>query len=66
MHLTQRTILITGGSTGIGHALAQNLMQRGNTVIAVARNPQRLEKAARESKPPKTRSHKPIVTAGMA
>lgn len=48
MKLTDRTILITGGSSGIGFELARQLLVRGNTVIVTGRNRARLDQAASE------------------
>lgn len=45
MRLSHRTILITGGSNGIGLELAQRLIEKGNTVIITGRSEQALEKA---------------------
>ena len=45
MNLTSNTILITGGATGIGFALAQQLSDRGNLVIICGRNEAALRKA---------------------
>lgn len=45
MKTTNNTILITGGSAGIGLAFAQSLIAAGNKVIITGRNAERLEKA---------------------
>ena len=49
MKLTSRTILITGGSSGIGLELARQLLARDNTVIVTGRDRTRLERAASET-----------------
>ena len=46
MNSTGNTILITGGATGIGFALAQRLVTTGNTVIACGRSQDFLSSAA--------------------
>ncbi len=46
MKLERRTILITGGTSGIGHELARQLLGRGNTVIVTGRDQDRLVAAA--------------------
>jgi uncharacterized oxidoreductase len=48
MKKSGNTILITGGSSGIGFALSKQFMKAGNTVIACARNIDLLERAASE------------------
>ncbi len=42
MQLTHKTVLITGGTSGIGLALAALLLQRGNTVLVTGRDPAKL------------------------
>lgn len=46
MDLNRKTILITGGTGGIGLALAKQLLARGNTVIVTGRDRGKLEAAA--------------------
>jgi short-subunit dehydrogenase involved in D-alanine esterification of teichoic acids len=38
MKLEKKTILITGGTSGIGLELANQLLQKGNTVIVTGRD----------------------------
>ena len=46
MKLSGNTVLITGGSAGIGLALAKEFVGLGNEVIVTGRNPDRLAEAA--------------------
>jgi len=48
MNISNKTILITGGGSGIGYATAKFLREKGNKVIIVGRNSEKLEKAAKE------------------
>ena len=41
MHTVKRTVLVTGASSGIGRAIAQNLLQLGHAVIGVSRDCQK-------------------------
>jgi uncharacterized oxidoreductase len=49
LKLTDNTILITGGATGIGFALAKRLSDAGNQVISCGRSDAALAKAKAES-----------------
>ena len=46
--LDGKTAVVTGGNSGIGYATAQKLKESGATVIITGRNPEALEKAAKE------------------
>ncbi len=48
MNLTENTILITGGASGIGFALARQLSECGNRVIICGRSEEALQKARAE------------------
>jgi len=48
MDIRDNTIIITGGSRGIGLALAHEFSALGNDVIIIGRDADRLEKAAKE------------------
>ncbi|MVM31333.1 SDR family NAD(P)-dependent oxidoreductase [Spirosoma sp. HMF4905] len=50
MKTTQNTVLITGGSAGIGFEIAKLFDQKGNHVIITGRNEDRLQKAAAQLK----------------
>ncbi|HMI03290.1 MAG TPA: SDR family NAD(P)-dependent oxidoreductase [Pedobacter sp.] len=45
MNITNNTVLITGGTAGIGFELAKSFTEAGNKVIITGRNPQRLAEA---------------------
>jgi uncharacterized oxidoreductase len=48
MKIKNNTILITGGATGIGFALAEALVKIGNAVIICGRRQSKLEEAKRK------------------
>ena len=50
MKFENRTVLITGGTSGIGLELAKQLLQKGNTVIVTGRDQEKLN-AAKQSLP---------------
>jgi len=43
-----KVVVVTGGSSGIGHATARKLAEAGATVIIVARDPEKLEATRKE------------------
>ena len=47
MRLENRTVLITGGTSGIGLELAKQLLSRGNTVLVTGRDQDKLDAAER-------------------
>jgi len=47
MKLEKKTVLISGGTSGIGLELAKQLLQRGNTVIVTGRDQEKLDATKR-------------------
>jgi uncharacterized oxidoreductase len=48
MNLSENTILITGGSSGIGFEMAKEFLKRNNKVIITGRNEERLQRVREE------------------
>lgn len=46
MNVSNKTVLITGGGSGIGLAIAKTLSEKGNRVVIVGRNEAKLQQAA--------------------
>ncbi|MGF7080868.1 SDR family oxidoreductase [Mucilaginibacter sp. UYCu711] len=46
MNITNKTVLVTGGGSGIGLAIAKQLSAKNNKVIITSRNADKLQKAA--------------------
>ncbi|HXM98063.1 MAG TPA: SDR family NAD(P)-dependent oxidoreductase [Candidatus Dormibacteraeota bacterium] len=61
MKLQNRTVLITGGISGIGFELAKQLSERGNTIIITGRDQKKLN-AVKEAYPVSTRSKAMLAT----
>jgi len=55
MKLLNNTVLITGGATGIGYALAEYFLEKGSTVIICGRREKKLLEA--KKKQPKLHTH---------
>lgn len=51
MKLTNQTVLVIGGSSGIGQGIAAEALREGASVVLVSRSADRLEGAARELAP---------------
>ena len=49
MNISNNTILITGGSSGIGLALAEEFLQKNNVVIICGRNEKKLKEAKQKN-----------------
>ena len=64
MNLSKNTILITGGSTGIGLELAKQLTLKGNTVIVTGRDQKKLDLA--KSALPKIHTYQSDVSDSKA
>ncbi|RZK47103.1 MAG: SDR family NAD(P)-dependent oxidoreductase, partial [Pedobacter sp.] len=46
MNISNKTILITGGGSGIGYEIARQLSEKGNNIIIVGRTAGKLAEAA--------------------
>ena len=50
MNISNKTVLITGGGSGIGYAIAKLLSEKGNRVIIIGRNAEKIKKAGNQLK----------------
>jgi len=50
MDISGNTILITGGATGIGYAIAESFLEAGNEVIICGRRKERLLEAQKNTR----------------
>lgn len=67
--LEGKIALISGGTTGMGSAIAKRFQTEGGTVIATGANPETLEKAKKDqiaAKVPMKRAGRPADIAGAA
>ncbi len=48
MQLKDKTVVITGGSDGLGFSLAKHFVSKGSKVVIIGRNKERLDKAVKE------------------
>lgn len=49
MKLSNNTLLITGGATGIGFAIAEEFVKKGNEVIICGRRENKLQEAKKKT-----------------
>lgn len=66
MQLRERTVIVTGASSGIGRATARTLAQAGANVVLAARSKAKLEDLARELKPLASRAIPVDVTERLS
>ncbi|MEO6198270.1 MAG: SDR family oxidoreductase, partial [Dehalococcoidia bacterium] len=66
MQLRERTVIVTGASSGIGRATARTLAQAGANVVLSARSKAKLEDLARELKPLSARAIPVDVTERLS
>ena len=62
MNLKNKVIVITGGATGLGFALAQQLVKKESVVHIVSHNPQNLQAAGHKINSPLLKTHYGDVT----
>ncbi len=47
-NITRKTVIVTGGATGLGYAVAEQFLERGDTVVLNGRTESKLQRAAQQ------------------
>ncbi len=47
-NIIRRTVIVTGGATGLGYAVAEKFLEQGDTVVLNGRTESKLQRAAQQ------------------